>query len=89
MVTHKKNTIFTPPLTEQFFACHGEWSDPEILYDNHLINCEEVENYLFSEYQSECEEDGNEVTENGFEKWLQKVGTQYIETILDEFIYDI
>lgn len=67
------------------FIWHGEWADPEILYEGHLLNSSDVEDSLWVSYQSDLAE--GEIAPNmSFDKWCEEQGTDYLADTLDEFI---
>lgn len=66
------------------FISHGEWSDPEILWKGSELNANEVEDYLWEDYKDACRERKEKPTEDGFEDWLDEMGTDYIASTLDE-----
>lgn len=53
------------------FIWHGEWSDPEVLYQGELYNAEELDAILWSNYKEYCEEEGITPSENDFDKWAE------------------
>ena len=66
------------------YIWHGEWSDPEIIWDGVELSATEVEDDLWHSYQDECEENGEEPTEDGFEAWIDEQGVEYIASRLDD-----
>ena len=45
-----------------YFIYHGEWSDPEVMYQDKLFNLPmDVEYPLWSEYEESCEEFGKKI----------------------------
>ena len=67
------------------FIWHGEWADPEILYEGHLLNSSDVEDILWVSYQSDLAE--GEIAPNmSFDEWCKEQGTDYLADTLDEFI---
>ena len=52
------------------YLWHGEWSDPEVIYKNHLINTFDIEDGLWSHYNDWCDENGIEATSDGFCEWV-------------------
>lgn len=69
------------------FIWHGNNADPEVIYKGKSFNVNDVEDNLWYTYKDECEENGEHPTDQGFEAWLQEVGTSYIATTLDEILY--
>ena len=65
------------------YIWHGEWSDPEILYKGKALNANDVEESLWYSYQSYCEKEGIEPTEEGFDEWLD---ADYVQSELDDYI---
>lgn len=49
------------------FISHGEWSDPDVWYDNEEINASELEDYMWAEYQYECQEHGKKPSEQEYD----------------------
>lgn len=66
------------------YIWHGEWSDPEILWKGSELNANDVEDTLWEDYQDACRELKEKPTEDGFEDWLDEMGTNYIASTLDE-----
>ena len=69
------------------FIWHGNNADPEVIYKGKSFNVNDVEDNLWYTYKDECEENGEHPTDQGFEAWLQEVGTSYIATTLDEILW--
>lgn len=67
------------------FIWHGEWSDSEILYKDHLLNSEDVEESLWIAYQSDLSE-GRIAPNKSFDEWCKEQGADYLADTLDEFI---
>lgn len=70
------------------YIWHGEWSDPEILWNGVELNANDVEDFLWETYEMDCEEIDEQPTQQGYEKWLEDVGTSYIAATLDELAYN-
>lgn len=68
------------------FIWHGEWSDPEVIYKGQSINANDIEETLWDTYCDECEENGQKPTNNGFDEWVEQMGTDYVAATLDEFV---
>jgi hypothetical protein len=66
------------------YIWHGEWSDPEILWDGVELNANDVEESLWYSYEEECKDNGENPTEEGYEDWLKEMGTDYIASQLDD-----
>lgn len=62
---------------------HGEWSDPEIAYKGQLINANDFENDMWDYYNEVCGDTDND----GFEKWLEEQGPDFIKDALDEHLF--
>ena len=69
------------------YIWHGEWSDPEILWDGVELNANDVEESLWYSYKDDCEENGEQPTEQGYEAWLEEMGTEYIASQLDDLAW--
>ena len=70
------------------YIWHGEWADPEILWDGVELNANDVEEGLWYSYKDECEENGETPTEQGYEQWLSDMGTEYIASHLDDYAWN-
>lgn len=68
------------------FVWHGENADPEIFYKGESINFNDVEDSLWYQYKEDCEERNEQPTEQGYEEWIEEVGTGYIAATLDDFL---
>lgn len=66
------------------YIWHGEWSDPEVWYDDKEINYNDLEDYMWVEYKNDCEEEGKEPTEQEYDN----LPTEWFAERLDYFIYD-
>lgn len=66
------------------FISHGEWSDPEIWYKGKELNANDIEDGLWSWYQEECSENGEQPTEQGYEQWME---TQDLAGYLDDVLF--
>lgn len=73
-------------VSSSIFIWHGEWSDPEILWNGVNLNANDVENKLWYSYKDDCIENHTEPTEDDFEDWLDKMGTEYIVSILNDIV---
>lgn len=69
------------------YIWHGEWADPEILWDGVELNANDVEESLWLSYKDECSENGEQPTEDGYENWLEEMGTEYIASELDDLAW--
>lgn len=65
------------------YIWHGEWADPEVLWDGVELNVTDIEEGLWYSYKDGCEERGENPTEQGYEAWLKEMGTEYIASQLD------
>lgn len=65
---------------------HGENADSEIFYKGESINFNDVEDSLWYQYKEDCEERNEQPTEQGYEEWIEEVGTGYIAATLDDFL---
>lgn len=64
-----------------YFIYHNEWADPEVMYKDKYFNLPvDVEELLWSYYEEYCEENGFDVIEEDFGK--------YVETHPDD-VYDV
>ena len=66
------------------FIYHGDWSDPEIVYDGFSINYVDVEDVLLSAYREDNPDDKND---KGFDDWLEKQSPEWVKGILDDAVY--
>lgn len=66
------------------YIWHGEWSDPEILWDGVELNANDVEDFLWSTYKEVCDENGENPTDEGFETWAEN---EDIASYLDEIAW--
>ena len=69
------------------YISHGEWADAEILWDGVELNASDVEESLWHSYKDDCEENGEQPTEQGYEAWLEEMGTDYIASQLDDLAW--
>ena len=58
------------------YIWHGEWADPEVLWDGVELNVTDIEEGLWYSYKDDCEERGENPTEQGYEAWLKEMGTE-------------
>ena len=63
------------------YIWHGEWSDPEVLWDGVELNANDIEESLWYSYEEYCDENGEKPTEDGFDEWVK---TEDIESYLDD-----
>lgn len=69
------------------FIWHGEWADPEIWWKGEELNATDVEDGMWNSYEVDCEETGETPTNDGYEKWLEEMGTDWIASQLDEYVW--
>lgn len=69
------------------YIWHGEWADPEVLWDGVELNVTDIEEGLWYSYKDGCEERGENPTEQGYEAWLKEMGTEYIASQLDDLTW--
>ena len=69
------------------FIYHGEWSDPEVWWDGVELNANDIEESLWYFYKDDCKERGENPTEQGYEDWLEEMGTEYIASQLDDLAW--
>ena len=69
------------------YIWHGEWSDPEVLWDGVELNVNDIEEGLWYSYKDDCEERGEKPTNQGYEAWLKEMGTEYIASHLDDLAW--
>lgn len=65
------------------FISHGEWSDPEVWYDGEELNGTSLEDFVWAEYEYECEEMGKTPSEQEYDK----MPVQWFEEKLDDYMY--
>lgn len=66
------------------YIWHGEWSDPEILWKGVELNANDVEESLWYSYKDDCEENGEQPTDEGFEEWVKN---EDIASTLDDLAW--
>ena len=69
------------------YISHGEWADAEILWNGVELNATDVEEDLWYSYKDDCEENGEQPTEQGYEAWIEEMGTDYIASQLDDLAW--
>ena len=62
---------------------HGEWADPEIIYDNKIINANEFEDFAWESYIDDCKTEGKEPSAIEYDN----LSTEWFKKELDEFMY--
>ena len=83
--TNSKSTYRGVP--GSVYIWHGEWSDPEVLWDGVSLNANDIEDGLWYSYKDDCEERGETPTEQGYEDWLKEMGISYIASQLDDLAW--
>lgn len=66
------------------FVYHGDWSDPEIVYNGFSINYFDVEGVFLDEYREENPDDKND---DGFDEWFKNQDPQRVQGVLDDSVY--
>lgn len=66
--TNSKSTYRGVP--NSAFIWHGEWADPEIIYNKKKLNYWDVDDVLWDNFKEFCEENNIEATEEEFDKWV-------------------
>ena len=69
------------------YIWHGEWADPEVLWDGVELNVNDIEEGLWYSYKDDCEERREKPTEQGYEAWLKEMGSEYIASQLDDLAW--
>ena len=69
------------------YIWHGEWSDPEVLWDGVELNVNDIEEDLWYSYKDDCKRRAENPTEQGYEAWLEEMGTEYIASQLDDLAW--
>ena len=80
--TNSKDTYRGVPGSTYIY--HGEWADPEVLWKGVEINANDVEDSLWESYKDDCRDRREKPTDDGFDEWLDEMGTSYIASTLDE-----
>jgi len=65
------------------FIWNGEWADPEVEYDGEIINSNELDDYVWTQYELECREKGKRPNEDEF----QNKSTKWFKKQLDDFMF--
>lgn len=65
------------------YIWHGEWSDPEVWYDGEELNGNQLDEFAWDVYKTECEENDKEVDENEFDN----LPSEWFKNILDDFMF--
>lgn len=74
-------TWFGVPETR--FIWNGEWADAEVEYDGEIISSKELDDYVWTQYELECREDGKRPNEDEF----QNKPTKWFKKQLDDFMF--
>lgn len=61
------------------YVWHGEWADPEVLYDGKEINCVDLEDNAWAFYKDECEGDGKQPSEQEFDSLPSEWFKDYLD----------
>ena len=86
--------IFIPEVTyplycnvpDVYFVTRGTWSDPEVMYKDKLFNLPvDVEESLWNNYESYCEENGIKASENGFAEYIESNHDE-VYGVLDDLV---
>jgi len=93
--TNSKETWRGVPGTT--YICHGEWSDPEVWYNGHEYNSDDIEDYMWERFKDEMEDEDSKqefvnatgqsgkIDNDNYEAWLKWLGVSWIKATLDEF----
>lgn len=65
------------------FIWHGEWSDPEVLYDGEELNASQLEDYAWDVYKTECRENGKTPNEREFDN----LPTKWFKDVIDDYMF--
>ena len=58
----------------------------EISYKSHTIKEYDIDDFMWDEYQEDCESKDIEPDDDDFEEWVEQQGIPYIKGVLDDFI---
>ena len=61
------------------YVYHGDWSDPEVLYDDEEINYWDLEESAWDSYKCECEDNGKEPSEQEFDNLPSSWFKEYLD----------
>lgn len=61
------------------YVYHGDWSDPEVLYDGEEINYWDLEENAWDSYKCECEDNGKEPSEQEFDNLPSSWFEEYLD----------
>jgi hypothetical protein len=65
------------------FIWHGEWADPEVLYDGEELNASQLEDYAWDVYKTECRENGKTPNEREFDN----LPTKWFKDVIDDYMF--
>ena len=78
-------------IPDVYFIWHGEWADPEVMYQDKLFNLPmDVEDLLWANYEWDCEENGFEVIEENFAEYVENNSEDVYEilnNLIEAWIY--
>lgn len=81
----KSNRLYCN-VPDVYFIYHGEWNDPEVMYQDKLFNLPmDVETPLYNYYCEYCEENGREVIDEDFAEWVEN-NSEDVYEILNNLI---
>lgn len=62
---------------------NGEWADPQVEYDGEIINANDLEDFVFDQYQLDCKYSNKEASELEFDR----LPTSWFKKELDNFMF--
>jgi hypothetical protein len=65
------------------YIWHGEWADPEVWYDGEEFSANQLEDYCWDVYKTECQEEGREANEQEF----NNLPKEWFEACLTDFMW--
>ena len=65
------------------YVYHGDWADPEVYINGKGFSEWDVEEYIWGDYVEACEDNGEEPTDEGFDKYCEEHG----EDLCNSFYY--
>ena len=68
------------------FIWNGEWSDPELKYQDKIFNSHDVEDALWDDYSEECKEAGKAPNEDEFDNWVlenKHLVYEYLDNLIE------
>ena len=69
----------------KYVSPNNNWADGQLYYEKHLFNSHDVEDAMWCEYNEECDENGSEATDEGFEVFM-KDNVDEVYELLDELV---